>query len=197
MKTSSLDRQYDKLTPWERLPLIVAAEGRGDSVELDRLFRSAPQKTFWIADVFGLRRGLERVASILMLKLIDLAHKIEKIEDCLEWHMVSRRTITKEYEKRCKESLGTLGYRFLVHVDGWRLFCDQLSIDHDILLRGLPGYDSIRQAEEMARLLAFTEDEYLDFQGTADPSKQFVVTTAETEAAAMHDFLEAGLAQWS
>jgi len=42
MNTASLARHYDALTPWERWPLLIAAEARADDVEHDRLAQSAP-----------------------------------------------------------------------------------------------------------------------------------------------------------
>ena len=41
MNTESLAKLYDRLTPFERVPLIAAAVSRGDEVERDRLVRSA------------------------------------------------------------------------------------------------------------------------------------------------------------
>ena len=37
MNTNGLARLYDRLTPRERLPLIMAASARGDEMERERL----------------------------------------------------------------------------------------------------------------------------------------------------------------
>jgi hypothetical protein len=37
MTTDSISRLYDSLTPRERLPLLIAAAGRDDAVEQQRL----------------------------------------------------------------------------------------------------------------------------------------------------------------
>jgi hypothetical protein len=43
MNTKGLARHYAILTPWERLPLILAASARGDEQERSRLATSAPR----------------------------------------------------------------------------------------------------------------------------------------------------------
>jgi hypothetical protein len=43
MNTRVLAKMYDQLAPWERGPLMIAAEARGDQAEFDRLNRSAPR----------------------------------------------------------------------------------------------------------------------------------------------------------
>jgi hypothetical protein len=46
MNTQGLTKMYDQLTPRERLPLIVAASVRADTVERARLVDSAAMVTF-------------------------------------------------------------------------------------------------------------------------------------------------------
>ena len=48
MKT--MDRLYDRLTPKERFQIAVAAFGRGDLAEVDRLNDSTPYRTFKIQE---------------------------------------------------------------------------------------------------------------------------------------------------
>jgi hypothetical protein len=58
MNTNGLARHYDKLTAWERLPLLLAAIGRGDDAEAERLASSAPTRTAQVAHYYGLWDGL-------------------------------------------------------------------------------------------------------------------------------------------
>ena len=48
MKT--MDRLYERLTPTERFQIAVAAFGRGDLAEVDRLNESTPYRTFTIQE---------------------------------------------------------------------------------------------------------------------------------------------------
>jgi hypothetical protein len=61
------------------------------------------------------------------------------------------------------DRLGTLArllltYRFLVNADAWRL-CGDLGIDPDALLVGYPGKESLKWTEEIARVVACTQEE--------------------------------------
>jgi hypothetical protein len=72
MNTNALAKLYDRLTPLERLPLIVAATERGDDAEADRLSRSAPRIGVRLPDYHGLGEGL------LLLSLFYLAEQLRR-----------------------------------------------------------------------------------------------------------------------
>jgi hypothetical protein len=42
MNVNALTKYYDTLTPWERLPALLAASARGDEPEAQRRSRTAP-----------------------------------------------------------------------------------------------------------------------------------------------------------
>jgi hypothetical protein len=58
MNTKVLAKLYDRLTPRERLPLILAASARNDEVEGQRLAQSAPRMALRLPDYHGLGEGL-------------------------------------------------------------------------------------------------------------------------------------------
>jgi hypothetical protein len=58
MNSNSLARHYNKLTPWERVPLIIAAGLRDDGTERERLVSSAPTNLFHVPDFRGLSEDL-------------------------------------------------------------------------------------------------------------------------------------------
>jgi hypothetical protein len=64
MTTKQLACYYQTLTPWERLPLLVAACQRGDAVEEERVARSAPRKGYQLPDSWGLAEGLDDLAKL-------------------------------------------------------------------------------------------------------------------------------------
>jgi len=55
--------------------------------------------------------------------------------------------------------LGLWGYLFGVEVEAWKRFCAELHLDPEVLIRELPGFPTVRRAEEIARAYAFTEKE--------------------------------------
>src|SRR4051812_18794409 len=64
MNTNGLAKQYDKLTPWERVPMMVAASCRGDAAEAERLARSSPTSLFRGADYRGLSERIGALAGL-------------------------------------------------------------------------------------------------------------------------------------
>lgn len=66
MNTNTLVRHYDRLTPWERVALVMAAVARGDETERQRLADTAP--------ISGSRAGLVlRVAGLLITRRLHIA----------------------------------------------------------------------------------------------------------------------------
>jgi hypothetical protein len=71
MDANGLTRHYDKLTPRERLPLIVAAVDRGDDAEADRLTRSAPRDGIRLPNYHGLAEGMLLASLFHMMTQLD------------------------------------------------------------------------------------------------------------------------------
>ena len=101
-----------------------------------------------------------------------------------------------------------LCYRFVVRVDGWRQLCTERHIDPEVFLRELPGYDAVQQMEPVARLLAFSAEEALDFlrvdaearrvaeAETPAVRREYQVDTAADVAQSMRAFLQERLDEW-
>jgi|SRR5579859_507084 len=162
MNTNGLAKQYDKLTPRERLPLIIAAMSRDDEDERRRLRDSAPTNSWRLPDYHGLADALHLMAMFHRIEILDLAGQlghISRILDELENELES--TKGKEgfaYLERWSDMLWLSGYVFTVHLDGWNKFCWELSIDPEALLPGLPGSETLARAELLARAAAFTPE---------------------------------------
>jgi hypothetical protein len=86
-------------------------------------------------------------------------------------------------------------YLFTVEADAWQRLMADLNIDAETLLRDLPCYDTIRRANEITRLLAFTEQQAVEFlrkRGTEGPP-----LTVETVLAEMRTILHRRAEFWS
>ena len=210
MNTTSLVRQYDALTPWERLPLIVAAAGRGDKVEENRLAQTAPRVDFRIANCWGLVQGLDLLARHYLLVQLDRAVIYWRVMNLLDKEPLFGQTRkAKQLEERLWRALETLAYRIVVQAEGWKLFCRQLQIDPDVPLKDLPGHEAVLHVEESARGLACTPEEAcarlreavgsdMSLEGDAPPdTSEFRLDTAEDVAGFMREFLEIQIATWS
>jgi hypothetical protein len=209
MNTNGLARLYDTLTPWERLPLLVAASARGDAVEEDRLARAAPRNGFRVPDYWGLAEGLDDLVKLYLVKQLDLAALYWRLAGLLEqepWDRPSRQD-SKRQERRW-QWLKLLSYRYVVRADGWRLLCTEMPIDPEVLLKELPGYDAVKQMEQVARLIAFNAEEALAFlradaearrpaeDDTAGVRREYRIDTAADVARSMRDFLQSRLDEW-
>jgi hypothetical protein len=193
----TLAKLYDRLTPWERLPLITAAVERGDDAETHRLSRSAPRLHLRLPDYHGLSDGL---------MLLTFFHVIGQLErGLLYWHAAGAAAEAEEFpvgpdDKGFAERLWGVArltaYRLNVEADGWTRFCAALHLDGEALLRNLPCYDTLQRTQQTARLVACTAAEAADYLrrlgwGDAAPP------TVEGVAKGLREFLEARFAWWN
>jgi hypothetical protein len=84
MNTNGLAKLYDRLTPKERLPLILAASARGDQTEQDRLAHSAPKKEWRMPDYYGLAEAMLFASLFHLLQLLDVAALFWQVNGLLE-----------------------------------------------------------------------------------------------------------------
>ena len=209
MNTNPLARYYTVLTPWERLALLVAAAGRADEAEGRRLAESAPKVGFRLPDYWGLAEGLESLAKLYLLRQLDAAAIYWRVMGVLNQEPLEESAAEQQRHDRLWRAVQTLAFRFVVRADGWRLLCRQLQIDPDVVLRDLPGYETVCQMEGVARLLACTAEEAraclregaereAAAKGESPPVRQdYRLDTAEEVARSMHAFLAGELAAWS
>jgi len=176
MNTDHLASMYGRLSPRERLPLIIAAGARGDSLEQKRLVESAPKQTFQVPDHYPLSKAFQEAADYHLLTLLDLAASF-----WLWWALwltYPRRAKTtpgakqaghkgaSDYrlkEWRAGSMVRYFAFRFVSHVDGWKKFCADLEIDSEVMLSFMIGWDNVRRTEARARDLAFDPEEAARF----------------------------------
>jgi hypothetical protein len=125
--TTGLASHYDVLTPWARLPLLVAAAARGDTVEVSRLTRSAPTETFRVLDCRALVQGLAHLAQSYLLRQLDRVVLIEQMTTLLdhEPHGKSKQC-DRQIDDRLLRAAPATARCFVVFADAWQLFCERL-----------------------------------------------------------------------
>jgi hypothetical protein len=154
MNTKTLARHYDKLTPQERLPLMLAAHDRGDRAEVERLASAAPRIAWNLPDSYGLWQGLR------LLCLVHITGQLAAtVRLVLALHPAARQqpAAGKQGEDRPggnRDMLGRAAREITASADGWERFCAGMHIDPEALLRHCPAYGLVRGAEEVARILA-------------------------------------------
>jgi hypothetical protein len=209
MNPTKLTRQYDVLTPWERVSLMTAAAGRGDEVETSRLAESAPRVRFRVADYWGLAEGLDNLVKQYLLGQLEFAATYWQVTCVLDQEPPPRQTPkAKQREDRLWRALRALALRFVTQAEGLKLLCRELQIDPEIFLRDMPGYEIVRQMEDTARAIACTREEAIaclrdvvEHEKPTDNQRALLgaerFDTAEDVARSMRTHLEEQLAAWS
>jgi hypothetical protein len=127
INSNSLARYYDKLTPLERIPLILAADARGDAAETRRLEDSAPITRLSFRDHHWTGVKLQVLALQYLTEQLDLLAE--------HWHALWR--LETEADKKDWRGLrDACAYRFVCNADAWRRFCEGLAIDPGVLTSG-------------------------------------------------------------
>ncbi len=211
MNTNGLARHYDKLTPRERFPLIVAATARDDKQECDRLIDSAPKIGWRLPDYYGLGDALQDLGLVFMLELLNLVAQYWHADGVLESYALSPKTKKdKTLEDRLHGMLKLLAYLFVVNLDAWKQLLTELQMAPDFLFMGMPGHDALRRFEPLARIMAFTKEEAAAYLNKTRRNKsgktkaetggevvEVVPITVESEIADMRKFLSDREAKWS
>jgi hypothetical protein len=195
MNTNGLAKHYAHLSPKERLPLILAASARGDEAERNRLAYSAPTVDYRRPDYYGLAEGMLLACKFHLLEMLDMAAFYWEISGLLgEWE-----ALTDEGEQKPPYLLYTTvaasAYLFVTKLDGWRRFCSEFPCDSEQLMKGLPGFATVKRTEESARLRACTREEatlWIREEG----NKSAETLTVETVAASFWAFVNDRSGWW-
>ena len=186
MNTNGLAKMYEHLTPYERLPLIIAAVDRGDEAEAQRLSRSSPRLHVGLPDYHGLSEGLTLLVMFQVMTLLELAVSYWQLSG-----MLAQGELVAD-----DDGVRLAAYLIVANVDAWNRLAGELKIDPETLLRDMgPTYEMLKRTEAAARAIAFTltEAEAHMQKVTGEPA----IVTAESIAGGMRLFLEARIKFWN
>jgi hypothetical protein len=129
MNTTGLTRLYDRLTVWERIPLLVAANARGDDAEHGRLFAASPIEMWRIPAHVMAELGLHVLAMMYIGEQLDAAANVFfalcKVKDASDpqpqdWLLMAE----------------ACAYFFAANAEAWRRLGEELGIASDALTAG-------------------------------------------------------------
>jgi hypothetical protein len=181
MNTDALAKLYDRLTPRERLSLIMAANARGDETEENRLARSAPRTTFSVPDFYGLAEGVQNITLFIMIDLLDTAVRFWLAGGKWSESVAFKGKRSDASQRELNVSAGLAGYLIKEKLAGWRQFCAEFKADPELLMSFLPGYETVKHTEEAVEMIAFTREETAAWlRNTGDETDE--VITAEAVA---------------
>ncbi len=193
MNTNSLAKLYDRLTPAERLPLIVAAGLRDDTAERQRLMNAAPRIGLSLPDYFPLGAALQEVADFHVTGLLNLAANFWQAWGLWGWSAGAEQR--KDRGVRSRGRARYHAYEFTTYVAAWVQFCCELQVEPEALVDCTPGYEIIRQTHERAADLAYDREAATVFlrlsgQETALPP------AVEGQVGALHTLYRERAAWW-
>jgi len=173
-----ISKHYQHLTTDERFRLFVAALGRKDEQELDRLEDSCPRLNYSMQDygytakkmrfmVFAMASALEGLRTDLMAALafgLAMSYDGRETEDgdrCAEQMLNSFRKFMRVREGKRQ---------------GWRRFCDELSVDPDAIAAPFTEHVAM-----MERVLDNAYETSTDFVDNLDAEEKRIRGIADVE----------------
>jgi hypothetical protein len=121
MNANGLARLYDRLTVWERIPLLLAADRRDDAAEYRRLGDTSRLRTWRFPEHLLAEQALHTLALIYVGEQLDAAARYFFIA----WRLGD------DDDPRAGEWLleaEACAYFFAANADAWRRFCGELDI---------------------------------------------------------------------
>jgi hypothetical protein len=141
MNANGLARLYDRLTVWERIPALIAAQARGDDIEYRRLFDASPLRTWRFSEHLVAEQALNVLALIYIGEQLDAAasyffdmYKMQDPDDpCPEDWLIAAESCA---------------YFLAANAEAWRRFCSELDIAPEALTAGNHRGWFLRYCEE-------------------------------------------------
>ena len=214
MTAKSIGQQYKLLTPEERFRLILAASGRGDDAECERLVQASDRITLRMPDYSPYSHALQDVSLMIFIELLTetgrylesmaLADQefLPKGEDPAVYDDDEPETSELEFanERRLQMGLAS-GYVLRTKAEGWKQFCERWSIPPFLLWQDLPGFDRFQAALKLTDHAAFTEDGFLRWLNRVRPADHPVIpevpVTVAGTADGVEEFFQARIEWWS
>lgn len=196
MTATKLAKLYEHLTPRERVPLLVAAGGRGDECEQRRLMQSAPRQGYRLPDYHGLADALQTTVLLQMIERLDLGARFMVAVGLLETLGADDSPNLRARAGRFEVAVATMALRYCIEVDGWKLFCSGLDLDPDAFFKEMPAFDTAAAIERLARPLANTSEEakaYLRAKGGSETAR---LPTVEEVAESWGELLSVAERPW-
>ncbi|QDU23765.1 hypothetical protein [Urbifossiella limnaea] len=188
MTADRLARHYDLLRPEERLALMLAASGRGDDVEHERLVAAAPRLTVAVPDTFPRAMAFREVLD---------RHRAERLELAARFFQTKR--LAEDFDEGPGGRMGNVarayGYLLLAARDGWAAFCEREMLPCGGLEVALVGGDVLRMAEDEAEGDAVTAEEVAGMIA-ARGGPAGAVKAAASVAAELAEVFEERLVWW-
>ena len=176
MNANALAKHYDKLTPEERFRLILAASGRGDEAERDRLVNGAPRRTVSMTEHYPYADAFHEVALLLFIELLEgaagyleafeLSDPGDQVDEAEDPEAAEDDGADAEPEEEDPDPVWyqwlrlalALGFMLKTKAEGWRLFCERLNVPPFLYWQDLPGFERLQDGLALAEHAALVPE---------------------------------------
>lgn len=213
MKNNPLNKNYAYLRPRERFRLVLAAGARGDENEVDQLVKSSPKLNLSMPEHAPHSHAFDDVAHILFMELVDEAANYHEYwlqaDAAYEHDLLFDPPQAEDDEElspgellseRWMDMALVAGANLNMKINGWKLFCERLTIPPFALWQDLPGWQRLEDALKMAEKAAFTEEGFLRWLNRVRPAGEPEILSfdrsPETVAAELQQVFEARVKWW-
>jgi hypothetical protein len=198
VNANAVARNYGRLSPEERFRLILAASGRGDEAERDRLARAGERITLSTPDCAPYANAFDGLALTMFIDLLetaacyfdafvwaDDARDMEAFvsgeaeadgdeagggAEVEEEPISEEETDPKPIWERALDLALAYGFILRTRAEGWKLFCERLNILLFLLWEDCPGFDRLQRALALAEQAAFLPEGFLRWFNKVRPA---------------------------
>lgn len=179
MNAAAVARNYSALTPEERFRLIVAANDRGDEAESSRLCRAAEKLHLSTPDHTPWSHAFEEMATLVFIELLE---EVSRHQEAFQRWSNADEFDAPPQVSRMLDLYKVQGFVLQVKIDGWKLFCERMSLPAFTIWEHYPGIERLKSAAKMVEnnqewSAAFTPEELLGWlhkvrpEGASESSK--------------------------
>lgn len=212
MKANPLAKDYGYLTPEERFRLIMAADGRGDDAETERLVRAGGRLTLSMSDHAPYMFAFEQLQLRTFLELLEEANgyieSLTRVKDAGNEangqadETGAAESADEHADDRLEQLLdGALAAGFLLRAkaNGWTQFCEQMQVPPFLQWESLAGFGRLKRALALAEDIAFTAEEFLKWLNRlrSMSAQKLTGVSAEEVAAEYEEVFRDGVRWWT
>jgi len=214
MKAPPLAKNYGSLTPEERFRLIMAASGRGDEAERNRLKNAGGRITLSLQDHAPYAQAFDELALLIFIELLAEAASYqegfliaddtrdnlgadeageEESDDAAEEKDAAADEEDASQEPACFRALDlalAAGYVLRTKANGWKLFCERLNVPPFLVWEIHPGFDRLQLVLAMAEKAAFVPEGFLRWLNRLRPKGEPELTVVPLSVEGVADETE-------
>jgi hypothetical protein len=207
MTADAVAKQYKLLTPEERFRLILAASGRGDDAERERLVRASGRIHLTMPDYSPYANALQDISLMIFIELLaesaqflwasaladqeddrDAATRGEADPD-MDDDEPETAELEFANERKLRLALAA-GYVLRTKAEGWKQFCERWDNPPFLLWEDLPGFDRFQSALKLTDVMAFTAEGFLRWLNKVRPAAHLPITEVPVTAERTADDVE-------